>query len=114
MSETGGVQQIDAIDAEQRLQTGALLLDVREPNEWQAGHAPDALHVPMGEIPQRNDLPSDREIVVVCRSGARSQRVAQFLLANGLRAVNLQGGMQAWAASGFAVVIENGEPGTII
>jgi rhodanese-related sulfurtransferase len=114
MTETGGVQQIDAIDAEQRLQTGALLLDVREPDEWQAGHAPVALHVPMGEITQRDDLPRDRDIVVVCRSGGRSQRVAQFLQANGLRALNLDGGMRAWVASGLDVVTDNGDQGTII
>ena len=114
MTETGGVQQIDAVDAEQRLQTGALLLDVREPDEWQAGHAPVAVHVPMGEITQRGDLPRDREIVVVCRTGGRSQRVAQFLQSNGLRAVNLHGGMRAWAASGLDVITDNGDQGTII
>lgn len=74
------------------------VLDVREPNEWSAGHLEQATHIPMREVPARlNDLPRDREMVVYCRSGARSANVQQFLRSNGFSNVrNLTGGLQAW------------------
>lgn len=113
MTEKDGIPQVDAGEAVQMIATGAFLLDVREPDEWQAGHAPEAHHVPMAEVAQSiAELPSS-DIVVVCRSGARSQRVAAFLAAQGRSARNLAGGMQAWAASGLPVVANGGE-GTVI
>lgn len=75
-----------------------LLLDVREPHEWAAGHAPDAVHVPMGSIVP-DQLPTDRPIVCVCRSGNRSHHVSRALVEHGVQAVNMLGGMQAWAAA---------------
>jgi rhodanese-related sulfurtransferase len=88
----------------------AHLLDVREDDEWVAGHAPDAQHLPMHEIPARlAEVPTDRNVVVVCRSGGRSARVVEFLLHNGWDNVhNLAGGMQDWAAAGRPVVAEGG------
>ncbi|MDQ3147459.1 MAG: molybdopterin-dependent oxidoreductase [Actinomycetota bacterium] len=84
---------------------GALLLDVREPDEWQAEHAPDAVLVPMGRVrAQQAELPHDRRIVVVCRSGGRSAAVAESLRGRGFDSVNLAGGMCAWAAAGLPVV----------
>jgi DMSO/TMAO reductase YedYZ molybdopterin-dependent catalytic subunit/rhodanese-related sulfurtransferase len=84
---------------------GALMLDVREPSEWQAGHVAQAWLLPMGQVArQRSDLPSDRQIVVVCRSGGRSAAVAEALRAWGFDAVNLSGGMTAWAVAGLPVV----------
>lgn len=81
-----------------------VLLDVREDDEWTAGHAPKAVHVPMGYVPQRLDEISaafpDRPVHVVCRSGARSARVTAYLEGIGLEAVNVKGGMQSWAAAG--------------
>lgn len=87
----------------------AYVLDVREPGEWTAGHVPGAVHLPLGQLPARlDDVPADREVVVVCRSGGRSAQATAFLNASGRRAVNLDGGMQAWAAAGRPMVSETG------
>jgi rhodanese-related sulfurtransferase len=81
-------------------------IDVREPDEWTAGRAPTAIHLPMGEISGRLDeLPEDEEpLYVICRAGGRSARVVQFLVAQGYPAINVDGGMQAWAAAGRPLV----------
>lgn len=79
---------------------GVLLLDVREPYEWDAGHVAAALHVPMAQVSLEN-VPTDRPVVVVCRSGNRSGTVARLLQEAGVDAVNMLGGMQAWAAAGL-------------
>ena len=103
----GALPQIGPVAANALVDAGALLLDVREPVEWEAEHAPDALLVPMGEVSQRRaELPRDRRIVVVCRSGGRSAAVTESLREWGLDAVNLAGGMLAWAAAGLPVVSE--------
>jgi rhodanese-related sulfurtransferase len=89
------------------------LLDVREDNEWAAGHAPGAVHIPMSEIPQRlDDLPEAGQLYVICRSGGRSAKVTAYLNANGWDAVNVGGGMNGWAATGRPVVSDdpNTEP----
>jgi rhodanese-related sulfurtransferase len=92
----------------------AVLLDVRQPGEWVAGHAPGARHVPMDDVPASlATLPRDRRIVAVCRSGGRSGRVAAYLVAEGFDAWNLVGGMQAWAACGRPVVTDAGGPGAV-
>ncbi len=94
----------------------AVLLDVREPQEWQAGHAPQADHIPLGELESRlAELPRDRQIICVCRSGRRSALAAQQLVAHGHQAVNLTGGMTAWAAAGLPVVTGKGRsPGRVL
>src|SRR3954468_20629707 len=93
----------------------ANLLDESEDHEAQAGHARGALHIPMGELPARFPEVSELaaaaptgEVVVVCRSGARSARVVAWLTQNGVDAVNLHGGMGAWAAVGRPMVSETG------
>ncbi len=92
----------------------AVLLDVREPDEWRDGHAPGAQHIPLGEVPGRlGEIDSEKELFVVCHFGGRSQRVAQYLVRNGFDAVNVVGGMAAWVASGRPVVTDDGSPGTI-
>lgn len=89
---------------------GAVLLDVRENDEWAAGHAPQAVHVPMGQVPARIDeiatALTERPVYVVCRSGARSARVTAFLVQAGWEAANVDGGMRAWAAAGRPMVTE--------
>lgn len=94
----------------------AYLLDVREPDEWSAGHAPGAHHLPMMEIPARMaEVPTDVEVVVVCRSGGRSGQVVSYLMGNGWDNVrNLDGGMQSWAAVGRDVVSENGQQAHVL
>jgi molybdopterin/thiamine biosynthesis adenylyltransferase/rhodanese-related sulfurtransferase len=93
--------EITAGELAERLERGdqVLLLDVREPNEWSAGHLANARHIPMRQIPvQIESLPRDTEIVVYCRSGGRSANVQHYLLSNGFRNVkNLAGGLKAWA-----------------
>jgi rhodanese-related sulfurtransferase len=88
----------------------AVLIDVREPDEWQAGHIAGARHIPLGELQSRvAELPVDTELVVVCRSGARSGRAVGWLNQNGFDTLNLEGGMVAWAAAGQKMVSETGE-----
>ncbi len=99
--------QVSARTAASLVETGALLLDVREPDEWQEGHAPQATLIPMADVQTRcNELPKDRRVVVVCRSGGRSAAITDALVAKGFDAVNLTGGMCAWAATGLPVVAE--------
>ena len=78
-----------------------VLLDVREANELASASIPGATWIPMGEIPARiGELPRDKPIVCMCHHGARSERVAQFLAANGYaEAVNLEGGIDAWSVA---------------
>lgn len=88
----------------------AVFLDVREPDEWQAGHIEGALHIPLSDLPGRvSELSPDDNIVVICRSGARSGRAVGWLNQNGFDALNYDGGMIAWAASGQKMVSETGE-----
>lgn len=76
-----------------------LLVDVREPYEWNAGHIDSATHIPLAQVPHRLDeIPRDRDVVMICRSGGRSERARQFLEQQGYtRVKNLVGGMQRWA-----------------
>jgi rhodanese-related sulfurtransferase len=91
------------------LPADAPMLDVREADEWAAGHAPTARHVPMSELTARlAEVPDEDPLYVVCRSGNRSARVVAFLVHQGYPAVNVDGGMQAWAAQGRALVADGG------
>jgi rhodanese-related sulfurtransferase len=84
---------------------GALLLDVREDDEWAAGHAAEAVSLPMSRLAAHvQTLPPDRLIICVCHVGARSAMVARALSGGGWDAVNLSGGMTAWVAAGLPVV----------
>jgi adenylyltransferase/sulfurtransferase len=78
--------------------TSFVLVDVREPHEWNAGHLDGAIHIPMQQVPSRAaEIPRDRDVVIYCRSGGRSARVQQFLQSEGYtRVKNLTGGMMAW------------------
>lgn len=90
------------------------LLDVREPFEWEAGHAPTAHHIPLGELGERQDeLPEDQQLLVICRSGARSRMVTDALTQAGYPAANVEGGMGAWQAAGAPVERDDGTPGAI-
>lgn len=79
-----------------------LLLDVREDDEWAAGRAPGAVHVRLHDLPSRlAEVPRDRPVSVVCRMGGRSSQATEFLLAQGICARNVSGGMQSWASFGL-------------
>lgn len=113
------MEQVPHVDPQEAVNLvegeGAVLLDVREQEEWDAGHAPAALHVPMSTISGRaSDIPTDALIVCVCRSGGRSAAVTEALLNGGWKAVNLEGGMQAWHAAGLPVVDDGGRPGQVV
>jgi rhodanese-related sulfurtransferase len=97
------------------VRSGALLVDVREDDEWVVGHAPQATHLPMSRLargPVR--LPSDRLVICVCHVGARSAAVAAALAGAGWNAANLAGGMEAWHAAGLPVVRDDGQPGSVV
>ena len=92
----------------------SVLIDVRELEEWRVGRAPQAVHIPLGELGARLDeLPSDRNLIMVCRSGVRSDRAASALVGLGVPAANLAGGMQAWQAAALPVVADEGRPGGV-
>jgi rhodanese-related sulfurtransferase len=81
------------------------VLDVREDDEWAAGHIEGARHIPLMQVPARfAELPSDRQVLVVCRVGSRSAQATAYLQAQGVQAVNLAGGMVAWAQAGRPMV----------
>jgi len=108
-------EEVRALEARSRMDTGAILVDVREPAEWAAGHAEGARHIPLAQLGQRQrELPAGRPVITVCRSGARSARAATLLAEQGCDASNLEGGMRAWAAAGLPVVTEGGRPGAVI
>jgi rhodanese-related sulfurtransferase len=89
--------------------TGAYLLDVREDDEWTAGHAPEAIHVRLGDLNERGgEIPRDREVYVICRSGARSAYATQALTGAGWNAINVADGMTGWAVAGKPMVSETG------
>jgi len=114
-TEEDAVPELGPDEANDALLAGAYLLDVRENDEWEAGHAPIAHHIPLGEVEERyQEIPNDVTVVCVCRGGGRSARAAASLAGVGYTAINLAGGMRAWAAADFAVVTENGEDGTVI
>ena len=104
-------RDVNVAEALELVASGALLLDVREDSEWEAGRAPQATHVALNDVPDvLDDLPRDRVIVCVCRSGGRSSRAAKFLREQGLDAVNLEGGMLAWANEDVELVADVAEP----
>ncbi len=90
------------------------VLDVRYPNEWEAGRIEGALHIPVDDLAERvEEVDRDRPVVTVCRSGDRSQRAAQWLRGEGIDAENLDGGMQGWAEAGLTFSGADGGPGTL-
>jgi rhodanese-related sulfurtransferase len=91
------------------LPDGVFLVDVREDDEWTAGHAPDAVHVRLGDLEARaQELPRDRELYLVCRGGARSAYAAQVLASQGWQTINVADGMTGWAVAGRPMVSETG------
>jgi rhodanese-related sulfurtransferase len=109
------IEEISAVDAAAAVDAGAWLLDVRNDDEWEAGRAPSANYVTLGELPQRiAEVPTDQPIIVVCRAGARSAKAVELLGQHGVHASNLVGGMQAWSQAGLPVIDASGAPGQVI
>ncbi|MFI9721021.1 rhodanese-like domain-containing protein [Streptomyces sp. NPDC052396] len=115
MSFGAGIPTVEVAE----LAPDAFLLDVREDDEWEAGHAEGALHLPMSEFVARfgeltEAAPDGGRIHVICRSGGRSAQVTNYLVQQGLDAVNVAGGMQVWEAAGRPVIGAGGAPGVVI
>jgi rhodanese-related sulfurtransferase len=107
MTNGGPVPQVPAAG----VPAGAYLLDVREPAEWAAGHVPDAVHIPLGELGARyTELDQGKPLYVICRSGHRSARAAQALAGAGWDASNVSDGMMGWQAAGLPMTSESGQP----
>jgi rhodanese-related sulfurtransferase len=98
------VPEISVAELAERLDD-AVLIDVRQPDEYVAGHVRSARLIPLHTLPDHlGDLPVDAEVLVICHTGSRSYWASEYLIENGLRAVNVAGGTSAWIDNGGAVV----------
>lgn len=101
-----------------KLADDAVVIDVREQNEWDAGHAPGAIHIPLGELPARlGELPEADErdpLRIICRSGGRSARAVAWLEQQGFDVANVEGGMKQWAVAGKPVVADSGADAQVL
>lgn len=98
------IPTVDVHGIPEDLPADLVVLDVREPHEWAAGHIAGAVHIPMGEVPARvGELDPSTRTIVVCHVGGRSARVTAWLHAQGHDVVNLEGGMDAWQQAGRPV-----------
>ena len=105
------VPEIDIDEFARRREQGAPVIDVRELDEYQQAHVPGATLIPLATVPDRlDDVPAERDVLVICKSGGRSMRAAEFLAANGISATNVAGGTMAWIDSGRPIA-EGDEPG---
>lgn len=112
MTEPSGISAADLPEAISG--DTVILLDVREDDEWQQGHAPGAVHIPMADIPVRVDeIDPDTDLFVVCRQGGRSARVAAYLEQLGYEPTVVVDGMVGWQVAGRPIVTDTGEPGSI-
>lgn len=98
------------LDAAAPVPAGYAVVDVREQHEWDAGRIADALHIPLGELPARLAELPEADLLMVCRSGRRSERATQWLNLNGYDAVNLEGGLLAWHALGLPLTADGSAP----
>lgn len=107
---TSGVSPAQALKL---YETGdAMLLDVREPDEWAKGHAPGAIHLPLGDLDPAA-LDTGKLIIAICRSGNRSGKATAQLRNAGVQVRNMSGGMTAWQEDGLPIVADAGTPGTV-
>jgi rhodanese-related sulfurtransferase len=99
-------QEISISEAKAMQDAGAFMLDVREPSEWNELHMPGAMLIPLGQLASRlSEVPKDKPVVVVCRSGNRSQEGRNILAANGFSSVtSMAGGMREWQSAGLPTV----------
>ncbi|HEY8526096.1 MAG TPA: rhodanese-like domain-containing protein [Acidimicrobiales bacterium] len=98
------VPEIDVAELAKRRSEGAPVIDVREPDEYDAGHVPGARLVPLTTVPERVDeVPTDQPVYVICAKGGRSLRAAEFYRSQGIEAINVAGGTSAWIEAGQPV-----------
>ena len=105
------VPEVDIDEFARRREQGTPVIDVREPDEYTAGHVPGATLIPLATVPARiGEVPSGGEVLVICRTGGRSRRAAEILISNGISATNVAGGTKAWMESGRGIT-RGEEPG---
>ena len=97
--------QISVAEAYQMYQEGVYFLDMRTQEEWDDFHAPNSTLIPLDQLESRlGELPQDEQIVVVCRSGSRSQAGRDILLSNGFeQTTSMAGGLNAWRSAGYPI-----------
>jgi len=96
--------EVSVSDLALAISDNAWVLDVREDDEWDDGHVPNAHHIPLNSLPDRwHEVADDERVFVICRSGGRSQTAADFLLSKGIDCVSVAGGTQSWIDSGREV-----------
>ncbi len=104
-----GLPSVEVSEVQTLRDSGATLLDVREDDEWAAGHIDGAVHIPMHEVPARvGEVPSGAPVVVLCKMGGRSAQVTAWLQQQGHDARNLDGGMLAWAVAHQPMTTDDG------
>lgn len=113
VSEGSKIEDVSPEEAMALQDGGAVLVDVRENDEWSAGHAPTAVHLPLGEVEGSVARFEGKTVLTVCRSGGRSAKAAQMLAVGGVDVRNVAGGMTAWMAGGLPVVSNDGTDGTV-
>ena len=105
---------IDGATALQVVSDGAVLVDVRSTGEWNAGHAPAALHIPLDQLDRKKSLLREGvPVVTVCKSGVRSAAAARTLAGHGFEVSSVRGGMRAWQHAGGRVIAKSGREGTV-
>lgn len=93
---------------------GAKIIDIREQDEWDLGHVEGAVHIPMGEVPDRLDeIDPDEDNYIICRSGGRSRRLCEWLDAQGYTVIDIAGGSGAWLEAELPLASETGQDPTI-
>ncbi len=106
---------VDDLPVDLSVASAPTLVDVREPDEWSAGHIAGAVHIPMGDLVTRLDeVPRGQDVVVVCRSGGRSAAVTSYLVQGGWQARNMTDGMLGWNARGRPMVSDSGTAPTVL
>jgi len=101
---TGVAREINVDEAYQEYQNGTFVVDVRTQEEWDEYHVPNVPLIPLDQLPDRlNEIPKDKEILVICRSGNRSQEGRDILLSAGYQATSMTGGIKEWYAKGYPI-----------
>lgn len=99
------IREVSVAELEAALQSGAKVVDVRETDEYEAGHVAGAVHVALGTVPDQVDaFRGDSPTYVICRSGGRSMRACEFLAQQGVECINVAGGTLDWINGGRPVV----------
>ena len=98
-------ESVSPHQAKELQDAGGMLIDVRESHEYRAGHAPGAKHIALSVLERRlKEIPKERQVLVICQSGMRSNQAAKLLSSNGYKVTDVSGGMTNWQRQGLKVV----------